>query len=78
MPTVQVSKLKARLSQFVEAAKHGQEVIITDRNRPVAVLRPLERPLRDAATLNSLVSLGFMRPAFKPLTDSVSSASIRS
>lgn len=71
MLNVAVSQLKARLSRFVEAAKHGQEIVITDRNKPVAILRPIERHLRDARLLNDLIQHGFGRPALRPLTDSL-------
>lgn len=71
MWTVQVSELKARLSHYVETAKNGEEIVITDRGTPVALLRPLERSLRDAAIVNSLVRYGFARPAQKPLTDAI-------
>ena len=43
MPELRVSiaKLKARLSEYLAAAKAGQGVVITDRGRPVARLTPL-------------------------------------
>lgn len=43
MITVGVARLKAELSRYLDAAKHGQEVLITERGRSVgaAVLRAL-------------------------------------
>ena len=41
MTSVGVARLKAQLSRFLSAAKHGEEVIITERGRPVAKLGPL-------------------------------------
>jgi len=36
--TVNIAQLKARLSEFVERAERGEEVIVCRRNRPVARL----------------------------------------
>ena len=38
MTTVGVARLKAQLSRYLDAAKHGQEVLITERGRPIAKL----------------------------------------
>lgn len=70
MMNVSVSKLKAHLSRYVEAAAKGGEIVITDRGKPVAMLRPLRRDLRDARLLSDLVKYGRARPAYRPLTDS--------
>jgi prevent-host-death family protein len=39
---VNIADAKAKLSELVEAATRGEEVIICNRNEPVAELRPLE------------------------------------
>jgi prevent-host-death family protein len=36
------SQLKAKMGQFMRAVRSGQEVIITDRNEPVARLVPIK------------------------------------
>lgn len=41
MTKVGVARLKAHLSRYLTAAKHGEEVLITERGRPVAKLSPL-------------------------------------
>ena len=41
MKTAAVSELKARLSEFLGLVKVGNEVVITDRGRPVARLVPV-------------------------------------
>jgi prevent-host-death family protein len=43
MPLVRasVAELKARLSEYLARARAGEEVVITDRGRPVARLAPL-------------------------------------
>ena len=38
MTKVGVARLKAQLSRYLEVAKRGQEVVITERGRPVAKL----------------------------------------
>jgi prevent-host-death family protein len=39
--TVSVSALKARLSAFLAIVRRGDEVLVTDRGRPIARLAPL-------------------------------------
>jgi len=41
MRTVNIAELKNRLSTYITYAKSGEEIIIRDRNRPVARLVPL-------------------------------------
>lgn len=43
MKTAAVSKLKAYLSEYLSKVKAGEEVIITERGRPVAKIIPLIR-----------------------------------
>jgi prevent-host-death family protein len=38
-----VAELKARLSHYLERVRAGQEVLVTDRGRPVARLVPVGR-----------------------------------
>ncbi len=44
--TVGVRELKNRLSWFLRHVQEGHDVIVTDRGRPVAVLRPVTGNLR--------------------------------
>jgi len=43
MRTAAVSELKAHISEYISKAKAGEEVLVTDRGRPVAKLIPLQR-----------------------------------
>jgi prevent-host-death family protein len=43
MKKVTVSKLKAYLSEYLNQVKAGNEVLITDRGKPVARLVPISR-----------------------------------
>ena len=53
MPTVSICEAKARLSALIEAVGRGEEVVITNGNRPVARLVPTtprrERPVFGSA-----------------------------
>jgi len=46
--TVQVAQLKARLSEYLRAARQGETVLVVSHDLPVAVLAP---PPRSATTL---------------------------
>lgn len=41
MKRVKISELKAHLSQYINEVRDGETIIVCDRNRPVAELRPL-------------------------------------
>ncbi len=41
MKTASVAELKAKLSEYIATAKRGEDVIVTDRGRPVAKLTAL-------------------------------------
>lgn len=43
MKTAAISKLKASLSEYLDKVKAGEEVLVTDRGKPVARIVPLER-----------------------------------
>jgi len=40
--TVGIRDLKNRLSSYIHLTKSGETIIITDRGRPVALLKPIE------------------------------------
>jgi prevent-host-death family protein len=67
MRRVSIAALKARLSEYVNAAKAGEEVIVTHRNRPVARLGPVAASMRADARLTELVRAGLARPAMRSL-----------
>jgi prevent-host-death family protein len=41
--TVKLADAKAHLSELTDRAEHGEEIVITKRGRPVAVLSPVRR-----------------------------------
>ncbi len=71
MSTVGVRELKNRPTQYLCRAKRGEEVIVTERGRPVAFIHPLEagsQPRSPEGRLAWLAAQGFMTlPARKPL-----------
>jgi antitoxin (DNA-binding transcriptional repressor) of toxin-antitoxin stability system len=60
MRTVNVAKLKDQLSKYLTYAKSGEEVVIRDRNLPVAKLVPFSAETTDEQEL-ALVAAGKMR-----------------
>jgi prevent-host-death family protein len=42
MSTVGVKELKNRLTQYLRRTKQGEEIVVTERGRPVAVIQPIE------------------------------------
>jgi prevent-host-death family protein len=46
MQEVNISELKARLSHYVRLAENGEEVLVKDRDRPVARLVSVSEPGR--------------------------------
>jgi prevent-host-death family protein len=62
MKTAAVSTLKAKLSEYLASVKRGEEVIVTERGRPIARLGPIEQRVRDDERLSRLVARGLIRP----------------
>jgi len=57
-----VASLKARLSEYLDAVKAGEEIIVTDRNTPVARIVPVSAALRQEALVKWLIRSGLARP----------------
>lgn len=51
MRRVKIAELKARLSEHLRAVENGAEVVVTDRDRPIARIVPLPRSGRRARVL---------------------------
>jgi prevent-host-death family protein len=62
MKTAAVSELKARLSEFLLCVKAGEEVVVTDRGRPVARITPMGANREEASVrLAALEKAGLAR-----------------
>ncbi len=62
MKRASIASLKARLSQYLDAVKAGEEIIVTDRSMPVAWIVPVSASVRQEAHLKWLVRSGLARP----------------
>jgi len=61
LKSANVSELKSRLSSYLADVQRGEEIIVRDRNRPVARLVPLAAPGGDEAEEQALVAAGILR-----------------
>lgn len=69
MIRIAISRLKASLSEYLHAVRAGEEIIITDRGRPVAKIVPIKRGAEgENERIASLVKSGVLRPGGKRLT----------
>jgi prevent-host-death family protein len=62
MRQVAISELKAKLSEYLKAVRAGEEVIVTDRGKPVARIAPISGPDETESRLRMLVRTGQARP----------------
>jgi prevent-host-death family protein len=64
MKTVNISDLKARLSAHIQVVRDGEEVLVCDRNQPVARIVPCQ--LKDRSEQERrLVARGVLTPPLK-------------
>ena len=63
MNRVSISELKAKLSEYLESVRAGEEVIVTDRGRPVARIAPVKGREETESRLRMLIRTGQARPA---------------
>lgn len=54
-----------QFSKAIKAVKGGKEVVLTERGRPIAVIKPLEAKEDQAAIIRRLEAEGILRPALK-------------
>lgn len=57
MIAVGIKELKARLSSYVEKVQQGEEVVITDHGREVALVVPISPERRAVKTLTDRKSV---------------------
>jgi prevent-host-death family protein len=69
MQTVNIADLKNNLSAYLEQVKNGAELIVKDRNHPVARLMPLVAGEDLDAEEAALVAGGLMRLPIKEKSD---------
>jgi len=69
MRTAKISELKAKLSAHIEYVKRGEEVLILDRNKPVAKLVPPSASSSgdsEEDRLQDLIARGIITPPREP------------
>jgi len=54
-----------QFSKAIKAVKAGKEVILTERGKPIAVIKPLQQEETLDATIRRLEAEGILRPALK-------------
>jgi len=61
MKTAAISKLKAKLSEHLAMVKRGEEVVVTERGKPVARIVPMGPESLPDERLRNLVARGVLR-----------------
>ncbi len=61
MKTAAASKLRAYLREYLNKVKAGNEVLITDRGKPVARLVPISRAREGRKSLTKMEKQGLIR-----------------
>ena len=54
-----------QFSRIMKAVRRGREVLLTERGRPLAVVRPIRTADESESAVQRLESAGFLRPAGK-------------
>lgn len=63
-----IAEVKARLSEYLARVRAGEEIVVTDRGRPVARLTPMgEHGPRGEGALEELSRAGIVELVRKPL-----------
>ncbi|MGA3263703.1 MAG: type II toxin-antitoxin system Phd/YefM family antitoxin [Terracidiphilus sp.] len=66
MRTAKISELKAKLSAYIEFVKNGEDVLILDRNKPIAWLVGPGPVKEEDARRRRLIIKGVITPARDP------------
>ena len=62
MKAAAISKLKATLSEYIAFVKGGEEILVTERGKPVARIVPVGGVSKDDARRIELARRGILRP----------------
>lgn len=65
MRSANIAELRDRLTQYLREVRAGEEIIVRDRQRPIAKIVPLT--VDDDGDDAALVAAGLMRKAQRPL-----------
>ena len=79
MKTVKIAELKDALSEHLRAVEQGAEVIVTDRNRPIARIVPMSSQHSRVEVVPSKVPFSSLRSVrYKPARWAVDSTKLLS
>jgi prevent-host-death family protein len=65
MRTANIAELRNRLTHYLREVRAGEEIVVRDRQRPIAKIVPLT--IDDETDDAALVAAGLMRKAQRPL-----------
>ena len=51
-----------RFSKAIRAVKSGEQVVLTERGQPIAVIKPLRTNRNQADAIRQMVTAGLLRP----------------
>ena len=71
MRTVGIAKLKASLSGYLESVKAGEQIVVTDRGCPVALIVPIDPSISGDERRARLIAKGLVRPGRGPISADV-------
>ena len=69
MRSANIAELRNRLTQYLREVRHGEEIIVRDRQRPIVKIVPFTVDEEDAE-LQALIAEGLARTAERPLPPS--------
>ena len=61
MKTTAISELKAHLSDYLKQVKSGNEVLVTDRGKPVARIVPISNKTRSRGSFSGMEKEGLIK-----------------
>ncbi len=67
MKIAPIAEFKSRLSAYLEAVKAGEDVIVTERGRPVAQVTAVRGSRLDSARRDQLIRSGQIKPPLHAL-----------
>lgn len=63
MRTAAITRLRADLTGYLETVKAGEEVVVTDHGRPIALIVPIDPSILADERQSELLAKGLIRPA---------------
>ena len=77
MKRAPISTLKASLSEYIASVKRGEEVVVTERGKPVARIVPILPAAVEDDRIRELVKRGVVRAATRNLRRALPGRAVR-